>query len=162
MDPASTGWFPDCTCSVEAWKDMTKGQPQLSFTIDEPYDIALRMVRIALARPGLRAPAELDVAARIRQELGAGVAPCMVLYIDDPVLLLEAVVFNRGAALQIPQPVVVTGGGRHSEVVVRNPELPAGDIPESIRNPLLGLQVRIARAIEGIAERQAVPLAVSS
>ena len=50
------------------------------------------MVRIALARQGLRAPAELDISARIRQELGAGVAPCIVLYVDDPVVLLEAVV----------------------------------------------------------------------
>jgi hypothetical protein len=73
---------------------MTKTQPLVSFTIDEPYDVALRMVRIALARQGLRAPAELDITARIRQELGAGVAPCIVLYVDDPAILLEAVVFN--------------------------------------------------------------------
>lgn len=141
---------------------MTKGTPLLSFEIAEPYDVALRMVRIALARQGLRAPAELDITARIRQELGAGVAPCIVLYVDDPLVLLEAVVFNRGAALLIPQPLVVTGDNRHTEVLVRSPELPAGDIPESVRDPLLGLQVRMTRAIEGIAERQGAPLAIRS
>ena len=141
---------------------MTKGPPLLSFRIDEPYDVALRMVRIALARQGLRAPAELDIASRIRQELGAGVAPCIVLYVDDPAVLLEAVVFSRGAALLIPQPLVVTGDNRHTEVLVRSPELPVGDIPESVRDPLLGLQVRMTQAIESIAERQEARLAVTT
>jgi uncharacterized protein (DUF302 family) len=141
---------------------MTKGPPLLSFRIEEPYDVALRMVRIALARQGLRAPAELDIAGRIRQELGAGVAPCIVLYVDDPAVLLEAIVFNRGAALLIPQPLVVTRDNRHTEVFVRSPELPAGDVPESVRDPLLGLHVRMTRAIESIAERQGAHLAIST
>ena len=133
---------------------MTKGPTALSFRIDEPYEVALRMVRTALSRQGLRAPAELDIAARIRKELGAGVAPCVVLYVDDPTVLLEAVVFSRGAGLSIPQPLVVTGGSSHIEVLVRSPELPSGDIPESVREPLLGLQVRMVRAMETIADRQ--------
>ena len=141
---------------------MTKGPPLLSFRIDEPYDVALRMVRIALARQGLRAPAELNITARIRQELGAGVAPCMVLYVDDPAVLLEAVVFNRGAALLIPQPLVVTGDNRQSEVLLRSPEMPVAGIPESVRDPLLDLQVRMTRAMESIAEQQGAHLAISS
>lgn len=134
----------------------------MSFRIEEPYEVALRMVRIALARQGLRAPAELDIAARIRQELGAGVAPSIVLYVDDPAVLLEAVVFNRGAGLLIPQPLVVTGSNGYAEVLLRSPELPAGDVPESVREPLLGLQIRLARAIESIAERQEVHPAATS
>ena len=141
---------------------MTKGPPLLSFRIDEPYDVALRMVRIALARQGLRAPAELNITARIRQELGAGVAPCMVLYVDDPAVLLEAVVFNRGAALLIPQPLVITGDSRQAEVLLRSPEMPVAGIPESVRDPLIGLQVRMTRAMESIAEQQGAHLAISS
>jgi uncharacterized protein (DUF302 family) len=141
---------------------MTKTQPLLSFTIDEPYDVALRMVRIALAREGLRAPAELDITARIRQELGASVGPCIVLYVDDPAVLLEAVVFNRGAALLIPQPLVVTGDNRQAEVLLRSAEVPAEAIPETVRDPLIGVQVRMTRAIESIAERQGAHMAISS
>jgi len=141
---------------------MTKGPPLLSFRIDEPYDVALRMVRIALARQGLRAPAELNITARIRQELGASVAPCMVLYVDDPPVLLEAVVFNRGAALLIPQPLVVTGDSRQTEVLLRSPEMPVAGIPESVRDPLIGLQVRMTRALESIAEQHGAHLAISS
>jgi hypothetical protein len=140
---------------------MGKGPPLLSFRIDEPYDVALRMVRIALGRQGLRAPAELDITTRIRQELGAGVAPCIVLYVDDPAILLEAVVFNRGAALLIPQPLVVTGDNRQTDVLLRSPEMPAVAIPESIRDPLIGLQMRMTSAIESIAERQGAHLAIS-
>jgi uncharacterized protein (DUF302 family) len=140
---------------------MTKTQPLLSFRIDEPYDVALRMVRIALARQGLRAPAELDITARIRQELGAVVAPCIVLYVDDPAVLLEAVVFNRGAALLIPQPLVVTGDNRQAEVLLRSAEMPVEAIPETVRDPLIGLQVRMMRAIESIAERQGAHMAIS-
>src|SRR3954451_18575997 len=106
---------------------MSQRPPLLSFIIDEPYEVALRMVRIALARHGLRAPAELDIASRIRQELGAGLATCTVLYVDDLVALLEAVVFYRGAALLIPQPLVITGDDRRTDVFVRTPELPWGD-----------------------------------
>ena len=141
---------------------MTKTQPLVSFTIDEPYDVALRMVRIALAREGLRAPAELDITARIRQELGASVAPCIVLYVDDPAVLLEAVVFNRGAALLIPQPLVVTGDNRQAEVLLRSAEVPAEAIPETVRDPLIGVQVRMTRAIESIAERKGAHMAISS
>lgn len=109
------------------------------------------MVRRALAQQGLRTPVELDVTGRIRQELGADVAPCTVMYVDDPILLLEAVVFNRGAALLIPQPLVVTGNGRESEVLFQSPEQPAGLMLESAREPLLGLRRRMVKAIEGVA-----------
>jgi uncharacterized protein (DUF302 family) len=134
----------------------------LSFRIEQPYDVALRTVRLALAQHGLRTPAELDVATRIREELGAGVAPCTVLYVDDPVLLLEAVVFNRSAALLIPQPLALTGNSRHTEVFVRNPDLPPGEVPETVRGPLLHLQARMTQAIESVGERQGAHQAVSA
>ncbi|HWQ54487.1 MAG TPA: hypothetical protein VN442_12455 [Bryobacteraceae bacterium] len=130
---------------------MTQAPTLLTFTIPEPHDAALRMVRKALARQGLRVPAELDIAASIRQELGAGVAPCIVLYVDDPVVLLEAIVFHRGAPLLIPQPLVITGYDRHTEVLARSPESMAGDLPESVRDPFLDLLRRMVRAMESIA-----------
>ena len=141
---------------------MSKGPPLLTFRIAEPHPVALRMLRRALAQRGLRTPAELDVTTRIRQELGAGVAPCVVLYVDDPAVLLEAVVFHRGAGLLIPQPVVVTGDSRYTEVLVRSTESLSNETPDSVRGPLLDLQTRIARAIETIAERQEAKLTVSS
>jgi hypothetical protein len=136
---------------------MTQDRSFQSYAVGERYDVAVRMVRIALAREGLRAPAELDIHARLRQELGAAVAPCVVLYVDDPTLLLEAVVFNSGAGLLIPQPVVVCGGSHHTQVIVRSPDRCTNNIPETVRDPVLALQLRMARALETIADRQDVP-----
>jgi len=133
----------------------------VTFSIPEPYPVALRMVRRALAQHGLRAPAELDIATRIKQEMGAGLAPCTVLYVDDPALLLEAVVFDRGAALSIPQPVAIAGRDRHTEVLFRSGEsLVGGGLPGSVREPVLQLHSRIVRAMETIAEREGAHLIV--
>ncbi len=140
---------------------MTQGQPLLTFTIAEPYDVALPTVRLALERQGLRAPSELDITARIRQQLGAGVAPCIVLYVDDPAVLLEAVIFHRGAALLIPQPLVITGDNRRAEVLMRSSEFLTGEVPETIRDPLFDLQRRMVRAIETVADRQGAHLSVN-
>lgn len=157
---ALIGWLLDCTFSVEATQDMSKGPPLLRFTIAEPYDVALRMVRIALGQHGLRAPTELDVTARIRQELGAAVAPCFVLYVDDPAVMLEAVVFHKGAALLIPQPLVITGDSRQTEALMRSPDSFAAETPESVREPLVEILRRMTQAMEAICEREPAHLAV--
>jgi uncharacterized protein (DUF302 family) len=146
----------------EEEQEMTKEPSLVTFSVAEPHEAAIRMVRRALAQQGLRVPAELDITSRIKQELGAGLAPCVVLYVDDPALLLEAIVFHRGAALLIPQPVVVSGNDRHAEVLVRSVEaLMEGGLPASVRNPLLNLHARIVRAMETIAEREGAHLIVS-
>ena len=141
---------------------MLDGSTLVIFSIQEPHQIALRLVRRALTQHGLLAPVELDVASRIKQELGAGVAPCTVLFVDEPELLLEGIVFNRGAALWIPQPVVISGNDRHTEVLVRSAKALAGGFPASVQDPLLQLQERIVRAMETIAEREEAPVLVDS
>lgn len=141
---------------------MTAGRLEETFNICEPFPTALRMVRKALAQQGLRIPNELDVAARIRQEVGAGVARCTVLYVDDPVLLLEAIVFHRGAGLAIPQPLVVSGMDRHTEVLIWNASsLVDAGLAASVRDPLLNLYSRIVRALMTIAEPEGVSSALS-
>lgn len=127
-------------------------QVSLSFTLDKPYEAGLRLVRSALSRHGLRTAAELDITTRIRRELGANVAPCVVLYVDDPSVLLEAIVFDRGAALAIPQPLLVTGSRGRTDVFVRHPESSGSDIPESGRDPLLSLRRRMLQALESVAD----------
>ncbi|MEN6535408.1 MAG: hypothetical protein ABFD89_17215 [Bryobacteraceae bacterium] len=141
---------------------MTAGRLEETFNICEPFPTALRMVRKALAQQGLRIPNELDVAARIRQEVGAGVARCTVFYVDDPVLLLEAIVFHRGAGLAIPQPLVVSGMDRHTEVLIWNASsLVDAGLAASVRDPLLNLYSRIVRALMTIAEPEGVSSALS-
>ena len=137
------------------------GQAVLTYELAERFETAVRKVRTALRRQGLHTAMELDIAARIRSELGAGVAPCLVLYVDDPAVLLEAVVFHRGAPLLIPQPVVITGDHRHSEVSVRSVAQLHGAIPECVRDPALDLLRRIKRTLEGVAEKKEAELVAS-
>lgn len=142
---------------------MTKGPPLETFCVAEPYPAGLRTVRQALARQGLRTPAELDVTARIKHELGVGLAPCVVLYVDEPALLLEAVVFHRGAALLIPQPLVVSGNERHTKVILRGVEsLSESEHPAVTRDALLNLHARMVLAMETIAEREGAHLIACS
>jgi uncharacterized protein (DUF302 family) len=131
--------------------------PLITFSIRKPYQTALVLVRDALSEHGLLAAAELDVTSRIKQELGVGVAACTVLLVDDPTLLLEGIVFHRGAALWIPQRVVISGNERHTEVFVRSANsnsLVAGGFPSSLLDPIGQLQERIIRTMEMIAERE--------
>lgn len=138
---------------------MPKEPLLLTFSIGQPYEAGLKLVRKALDQQGLRTAAELNVSARIKHELGAGLAPCAVLYVDDPVLLLEAVIFDRGAASLIPQPVVVSGTNQHTEVLVRGVDSIGSEaVPAAVREPLRALQIRIARAIETVGEREGAHL----
>ncbi|MCC7155460.1 MAG: hypothetical protein IT161_12875 [Bryobacterales bacterium] len=134
----------------------------VTFSVAEPHQTTVRMVRKALAQQGLHISAELDVTTLIKQELGAVLAPCVVLYVDEPALLLEAAIFHRGAALLIPQAVVVSGNHHHTEVLVRGLDaLVDGGLPVSVREPLLNLHARIVQAMETIAEREGAHLIVS-
>ncbi|MCC7500132.1 MAG: hypothetical protein IT160_21310 [Bryobacterales bacterium] len=138
---------------------MAESSPMVTFSVAEPHQAAIRTIRKALALQGLRVAAELDITTRIRQELGAGLAPCVVLYVDTPSLLLEAVVFHQGAPLLIPQPLVVSGNDRHTTVLVRSVEaLTGGGLPVSVREPLVNLHARMIQAVERVAEREGAHL----
>jgi hypothetical protein len=76
---------------------MVDGGSLVTFRIPQPHQPALQLVRRAIASHGLLAAAEIDVASRIKRELGACLAPCTILFVDDPALLLEGIVFHRSA-----------------------------------------------------------------
>jgi hypothetical protein len=104
---------------------------------------------------------ELDVAESFRKELCANLAPSLVLYVDDPVLLLEAVMFYPGAALYVPQPIVLTGRGRSTEVQIRCREsLVGGGLPPSVRALVLCLHGKVMRVLETIAAPEDEPMRV--
>ena len=52
-----------------------------TYVIQEPFDQALTSIREALVKEHLRVPMELDVAARIKRELGFSLAPCWLLFV---------------------------------------------------------------------------------
>lgn len=137
---------------------MSTGPRSVTFRLPVSCRTAVGQVKQALAKDGLRVPAEMNVASHIREEVGATLTPSVVLYVDDPALLLEAVVFQRDAALLMPQPVVISGNGDTSQIVVRSAAaLRDMGLPPSMRDPVLELHSRIVRAMDSIGEREALP-----
>jgi hypothetical protein len=74
---------------------MTQEVRMVVFTIDEPFKVALRMLRRELACEGLRIPCAVSTLGRLQTELGVGLKDSIALYVDAPPLLLEATVFLR-------------------------------------------------------------------
>lgn len=126
----------------------------LGFTIDQPFDVALRLLRRALAMESLRVPLELDTSARVKQELGVGLKRNIVLYVDDPIRLLEATVMNPAGGLYIPKAVVLSGDGSESRVSIRSMEpVFASDLPVSFRAAVTNLHERILAAIQRVGQK---------
>ena len=135
---------------------MTPDGRIVAFAVEEPFDVALRMLRRALALEGLRVPCEIDAAGRIRQELGVGLKQNVVLYVDDPIRLLEATVMNPAGGLFIPEPVVLSSVDQRScRVSLRSMEpLFSSDLPASLRGAVANLHERILLAVQRIGQKQ--------
>jgi hypothetical protein len=127
----------------------------LGFTIDQPFDVALRMLRRALAMESLRVPCELDTSARVKQELGVGLKQNIILFVDDPIRLLEATVMDPAGGLFIPKAVVLSSNGPESRVSVRSldPVFMAG-LPVSFRAAVTNLHERILSAIQRVGQKE--------
>jgi hypothetical protein len=127
----------------------------IAFVIDQPFDVALRMVRRALALEGLRVPYEFDTAARVKQELGVGLKENVVLYVDDPIRLLEATVMHPAGGLFVPEPVVLSSTKAGSRLSVRSIEpVFASELPASVRGAVSNLHERVLAGIGRIAQRE--------
>ena len=135
---------------------MTPDGRIVTFIVDEQFDAALRMLRRALAIEGLRVPCEVDTAGRVKQELGVGLKQNIVLYVDDPIRLLEATVMNPAGGLFIPEPVVLSSASEHScRVSIRSMEpLFSSDLPAGLRGAVANLHERILVALQRIGHKQ--------
>jgi hypothetical protein len=94
----------------------------------------------------------------LRTELGVGLRESIVLYVDAPILLLEATVFTIAGSLYVPEPVAVAARGENeSKVVIRSikPLLDDG-LPGTVREAMLLLHERILKAIQMIGHREPV------
>jgi hypothetical protein len=141
---------------------MTQEPRFVCFTIHHPFNLAQRMLRTALIREGLRIPCEISPSTRLRAELGVGVKESTILYVDSPILLLEATVFTVCGGLYIPEPVAICdSGGKEAKVVVRSIKPYLDDsLSSGARRAVLQLHERILQAIQSIGQREPVfPLA---
>ncbi|MBX5494084.1 MAG: hypothetical protein IRZ15_01990 [Bryobacteraceae bacterium] len=136
---------------------MTHEPRVVSFIIDKPFPEALHTLRGALTREGLSIPSEVNTSERLRAELGVGVKESAILYVDTPILLLEAALLTPAGCLYVPEPVAISSSGKHSTAVVRSIK-PILDqrLPFSVRDAILTLHERILRAIQKVGHPESV------
>ena len=132
------------------------GDPETATLImQKPLNEALKLLRVALAGEGLEIAAELDISGRIRKSLRVNIPPCRVVCVDCPVALLEALAFDRSAAVLLPLHLVVAGQDDLTLIHLLNPaaSLYSG-LPVTARAAVSKLQARVALAVESISVRQ--------
>ena len=125
----------------------------MTYRIPEPFERALKSVREAVTRRGLSVPFELDISRRINRELGIALAPCRVLYVDHPLLLVQAMALDGSAAGWLPQQVVVSGRGPQTLVQVVQPAGSRSNGSEQ-ESPVEKVRSRLSRALQAVAMRE--------
>jgi uncharacterized protein (DUF302 family) len=91
----------------------------------------------------------------MQRQLRLGFAPCKILLVDSPYLLLEAVTLSRAAAVLLPLHVVIAGRGRETLVYWMNPAVIEGaGLPAGAAAPVAKLQSLLSHVLEPIAMRQ--------
>jgi hypothetical protein len=125
------------------------------FIMDGPFSTALLRLRRALSLERLRVPHEVDTSARLKEEFGVGLKQNVVLYVDDPVQLLEATVMNPAGGLFIPEPVVLSAADKGCRVSVRSIQpLFGSELPVSVRSAVLNIHERILAAVQRVGHKE--------
>ncbi len=132
------------------------GNPEIATLImQKPINEALKLLRGALAEGGIEIAAEFDMAGRIRKALRVDLPPCRVLCVDCPVALLEALAFDRSAAVLLPLHLVVAGQDGITLIHLLNPAAALySGLPVTARAAVSKLQARVALAVESVSVRQ--------
>lgn len=127
----------------------------MAYLMAEPFSKSLETIRAALAITELCISGELEVSERIQRQLRLGLAPCKILLVDSPYLLLEAVTLSRAAAVLLPLHVVLAGRGSETLVYWMNPAAISGvRLPMGAAAPVAKLQSQLSQVLERIAMRQ--------
>jgi hypothetical protein len=129
----------------------------ITYVYAEPFEKSLRIIRSTLREVQLTISWEYEVASKIKQKLGVGLAPCTILYVDCPFLLLEALAFDGRAAAIFPFHVVVSGHGSQTKVHLLSPaHIHNCEIPPGLKGPIRKLHCLILMALEKAASHQGV------
>ena len=128
--------------------------PTLTFVLEEPFESALTTLRRAFAQNQLCVAVELDAAKRIRRALSITVSPCRILFVENPLVMLEATAVDRSSAVFIPLHIVVSGGGRSTLVhVLRFDRSQLFDFPIGLRAALMSMQDHVLRTLGKLTDQ---------
>ncbi len=132
-------------------------QATQTYVIPEPFERALKQVRESLAREGLSVPCELDLSARLRQQLGLSVPPCRLLCVDSPAAVAETLAIDSAGAVFLPLHLVVSGRGCRTLVhLAGGASAGPGALPVAAKGPLRRLLSRLSSALQRIGNRRSL------
>jgi|SRR5581483_9897475 len=131
---------------------MAEEPATITYSIAEPFEQALKMVRRVLIGRGLEVSGQLDISSRIRQRLLIGTAPCVVLLVSPSAELGK--LLGSSAAGLTPLHVVVSSRGMQSQVhVLRILSNQGGLLGRHARAAVNQIQAQILEGIEKIGVR---------
>lgn len=121
--------------------------------IPEAFAKSVPMIRRLLLNAGLDVAEEFDVSNEPYFRLGAANPFCVVLLVDTPALLFEAIALDRGAAVFLPVHVVISGDREMSYVHWANPMATSGlRPPASAKGPLENLCGLVTKALSELPQ----------
>ena len=128
---------------------------RLTFVVPEQFHKGLKLVRRTLEEEGLKIHHEMDVSAKLRRELGTGLAQCRVLYVDSPFSTLEAMLADRSAGVFLPLHIVVSGRNGYTLVHLLNPvSIHDSSLAVGAKAPLSRLLTQLVQMMERIGMRK--------
>ena len=116
--------------------------------VPEPFGRTVQQLRRLLADAGLSVVETFDVASDPFFQPRIGSRSCVVLLVDTPGLLFEAIALDRAGAVFLPIHIVISGGRDTSCVHWANPAANFGLRPPApAKAPLADLCLRVTRAL---------------
>ena len=126
--------------------------------IPEAFAKSAPMIRALLVNAGLHIAEEFDVSSELHFRSGLA-SRCVVLLVDTPELLFEAIALDRAAAVFLPVHVVIGGDRNTSYVHWANPMASSGlRPPASAKEPLENLCSRVTKALSELPQAAEVEL----
>ena len=119
----------------------TLGQVQ---SIPLSLEKTLKLLRRTLQTAGIDVVQQIELSPEFQSELAVGEDRCVLLLVDCPLLLFEAVAIDRAAAVFFPLHVVVTGGDACTSIHWAHPTAVATSrLPATVKRPVDALYARL-------------------
>jgi uncharacterized protein (DUF302 family) len=126
-----------------------------TYVVEDRFDRAIKVIRNELFGAHLDVVGELD----IEDVLGPNKSnrpPCMILLVDNPLRVFEALALDRAAAVFLPLHVMVVGisDGRTQVSILDPTRLFDGRFPPGAAGPIGRLVARAELALQVASERR--------
>jgi hypothetical protein len=113
-----------------------------------PMEKTLKSLRRAFCKAEIDVVRQIDFPPGFQGQLAAGASRCVLLLVDCPLLLFEAVALDRTAALFFPFHVVLTGDDACTCIHWAHPAAAVGSrLPATVKHPVDALYARLTQLL---------------